>query len=95
MQRRVFPVLLMIGVVGGCRSFESCPAPPEELMVGESIPPITAPLGLETPDTSGALRIPEINEPERPRDRGEGCLDSPPSYFPDRRVGAESEKPPG
>lgn len=94
MQRRVLAVLVMIGWVGGCRSLDSCSAPPEELMAGESIPPITAPLGLETPDTSNALRIPELSEPERPRARQEGCLDSPPAYFSDRRVGAESEKPP-
>ncbi|HJS21826.1 MAG TPA: hypothetical protein VJ764_04160 [Steroidobacteraceae bacterium] len=81
-------MVVLAASVTGCRSF-SCGAPP----VGndDSIPPLEIPAGLEPPDTRNALKIPELSEPERPRTEADGCLEEPPSYFPDRRVG---ETPP-
>ena len=39
------------------------------------------PVGLESPDTRNALRIPDLNTPEPPpRTKDEGCLDQPPQY---------------
>ena len=39
------------------------------------------PAGLESPDTRGALRIPDLNTPPPPtRTQAQGCLDQPPSY---------------
>jgi hypothetical protein len=71
--------------VAGCKSY-SCDAP-QNYGNGDTIPPLDIPAGLEPPDTRNALKIPELAEPERPRTKAEGCLDQPPSYFPDRRVG--------
>lgn len=87
----------LMGLLAGCgrMSMAACPEPPKEIMQGGSIPPLEAPVGLETPDTSQALRVPDLAEPEKPRTRAQGCLDEPPSYFPDRRVGAERENPAG
>ena len=53
----------------------------------DSIPPLEIPAGFDPPDTRNALKIPELTEPERPRTELEGCLEEPPPYFPDRRVG--------
>lgn len=71
----------------GCRSL-SC-SPPPSTGEGDSIPPLEVPLGMEAPDTRNALKIPELDQPERPRTKADGCLDAPPSYFPDRRVGEQ------
>ena len=78
-------VVILAALVAGCRSF-SCDAPPSQGS-GESVPPLEVPPGFDPPDTRNALKIPELSEPERPRTEAEGCLDEPPSYFPDRRVG--------
>jgi uncharacterized lipoprotein len=71
--------------LAGCRSL-SCDAPPS-YGNDSSIPPLEVPLGLDAPDTRNALKIPDLNEPERPRTGKDRCLDEPPSYFPDGRVG--------
>lgn len=75
---------MAIGLVG-CRSL-SCDAPPS-YGSDESIPPLHVPVGLDPPDTRNALKISELNEPERPRTEAHRCLDEPPSYFPNGRVG--------
>ncbi len=75
---------MAIGLTG-CRSF-ACDAPPS-YGSDESIPLLQVPPGLEPPDTRNVLKIPELDEPERPRTEADRCLDEPPSYFPDRRVG--------
>jgi hypothetical protein len=95
--RKLLPWLMLavLAALGGCRSFSACQSPEELAEGGKTIPPLRVPVGLEAPDTTGALRIPELNEPERPRKEDEPCLDTPPSYFPDRTPGAEAEKPPG
>ena len=85
--RVIGAALLVLGaLLTGCRSYSSC-SEPSNYGSGESIPPLEIPPGLEPPDTRNALKIPELAEPERPRTDAEGCLDQPPSYFPDRRVG--------
>ena len=46
-----------------------------------SIPPLKIPVGLSSPDTHAALKIPDLNEPAPPpRTRKEPCLDTPPSF---------------
>ena len=42
---------------------------------GLKIPP-----GLDHPDTRGAVRVPELSEPEPPQGRKDPCLSTPPSY---------------
>lgn len=65
----------------GCGSMRSSCHEPGAYASAESIPPLKIPVGLQTPDTSNALRVPELNEPAPPpRKRGDACLDEPPSY---------------
>jgi len=45
-----------------------------------NLPPLKVPPGLDAPDTRNAIKVPELNEPERPRDPREPCLSQPPSY---------------
>jgi uncharacterized lipoprotein len=42
---------------------------------------LKVPAGLESPDTRGALRIPDLNTPAPPpRTTEQGCLDQPPPF---------------
>ena len=36
--------------------------------------------GLDAPDTRNAIKVPPLNEPERPRVPGDPCLSQPPSF---------------
>jgi uncharacterized lipoprotein len=47
-----------------------------------SVAPLKVPPGLDAPDTRSALKIPDLNEPARPRAQSEPCLDEPPRYSP-------------
>lgn len=53
---------------------------PGPYAAAETRPPLRIPPGLEAPDTRAAVKIPELNEPERPRTASDPCLDTPPSY---------------
>ena len=47
----------------------------------KNLAPLQIPPGLDTPDTTNALRIPKLNEPAPPPRTGrDPCLDEPPSY---------------
>lgn len=95
--RNVLTVLLVaaLATLGGCRTFTACQGPEDVGEGGQSIPPLRVPIGLEMPSTAEALKVPELNEPERPRTQTDACLDQPPSYFPNRTPGAEAERPAG
>jgi hypothetical protein len=43
-------------------------------------PPLRVPAGLSAPDTTGAIKIPQLNEPDSPRAHDAPCLDMPPAY---------------
>ena len=88
-------LILLLGVIlagvvlctAGCNPFrrsgeaELCKQD-EVLAKAQSVPPLRVPPGLESPDTSRALRIPELNTPPPPpRKVSEGCLDEPPRYM--------------
>lgn len=74
-------------LLGACRSGRpvSC-AKPGIYTEAQSVPPLRIPSGLEGPDTRGALRIPELNEPEVPLPRTAPCIDSPPKYSNNARL---------
>lgn len=76
-----------LGLLGlaGCKSM-SCNGSPE-YGNADSIPSLKVPVGLDAPDTRNALKVPELDTPDRPRTDAEGCLDKPPSYFPERQRG--------
>ena len=50
-------------------------------MVAAGVPPLKIPPGLDVPDTTNALHIPELKEPAPPPRKGKDpCLDEPPPY---------------
>jgi len=59
--------------VAGCRD-------PQITSNLASLAPLRAPAGLDSPDTRNGVRIPQLNEPERPRAKTDPCLSEPPSY---------------
>ncbi|MBX5459986.1 MAG: hypothetical protein IRZ28_02740 [Steroidobacteraceae bacterium] len=73
-------------VTAGCnpfrRSSDAALCPQDEALANaRSVPPLKIPPGLESPDTSNALRIPELNTPAPPpRTVAQGCLDEPPPF---------------
>ena len=46
----------------------------------KNMPPLKVPSGLDAPDTRNAIKVPPLEEPERPRAAGEPCLSMPPSF---------------
>ena len=64
----------------GCRTIGggSCHQPQAYETAGD-LAPLRVPSGLDGPDTSAALQIPEVNTPELPRDPDGPCLDAPPA----------------
>lgn len=54
---------------------------PQPYQRAKSIPPLKVPLGVDPPDTRGALRVPAYNEPAPPpRKLTAPCLSEPPSF---------------
>ena len=47
----------------------------------ENRPPLKIPEGMDAPDTRSAIRVPELDTPERVRAKNEPCLSRPPNYF--------------
>jgi len=82
-------LLASTALLGGCGKLLTCQGPSDIGDGGKSIASLRVPAGLTEINTKDALRIPELNEPEPPQDKNK-CLDAPPSYFPDRRPGAEA-----
>lgn len=81
------PTIRIIAVIGmmslaGCHALhERACHKPQPYMSAKSAPLLVMPPGLDPPDTSNALRIPELNEPAPPPRTGkEPCLDEPPSF---------------
>lgn len=75
------PALAALMLLSGCGLFRSNCHEPGAYAQAKSIPPLVIPPGLEAPDTRGALRIPELHEPERVRGPGDRCLESPPKII--------------
>lgn len=77
----------VVCVTSGCNPFRRSQADavckgPEGYSDAATVPALTIPPGLESPDTRGALRIPDLATPEPPpRKRSQGCLDEPPPYL--------------
>ncbi len=69
-------------LLGGCKHLGGGCNKPEGYAGAEELPPLRIPAGLDGPDTRSALRIPELNEPEAPRDPKGGCLEDPPPLAP-------------
>ena len=80
-------VLVVPIALAGCHPFRalksranSCHVK-QPYMSASSVAPLKMPPGLDTPDTTNALRIPTLNEPAPPLRKGKDpCLDEPPSF---------------
>ncbi len=75
------PGIACLTLLGGCAWFgsKSCHKP-QVYEEAKSAPPLRIPAGLDGIDTRGALKIPELTQPEPPRPaEGAPCLDEPPA----------------
>ena len=80
--RRLLWLSPLLLTLAGCRLLgaNACHAP-QPYMSAKSVAPLKIPAGLDSPDTSNALRIPVLNEPAPPPRKGrEPCLDEPPPF---------------
>jgi len=72
--------------LGGCKTLhhitrgQSCNKP-QAYQQAASITPLKVPQGLDTPDTSHALDVPQLDTPAPPpRGLNDPCLSAPPSF---------------
>ena len=75
-------LLALLLEASGCRSWRSktCHGP-QPYQKATSVPPLVIPPGLDAPDTTNALRLPQLNEPAPPPRSGkQPCLDEPPPF---------------
>ena len=79
---RVWVLVPLLVAAGGCRSWsgKTCHES-QPYMKATSVPPLVIPSGLDAPDTTNALRLPQLNEPASPPRTGkQPCLDEPPPF---------------
>lgn len=89
---RMFAALALVALCG-CHFFHrhsgknyTC-NDPQLYAKAQSIAPLKTPIGLNAPDTKGALHIPDLNQPPPPaRTRSDPCLDSPPAFVVPKAV---------
>ena len=82
-----FAIATAILVLPGCKRFTTASCnKPQVYANADDVPPLRIPGGLDAPNTRGALKIPELNEVEAPRAKGDPCLDMPPRYSPNARL---------
>lgn len=75
-------------VLAGCASHplrkvlkENSCNKPQPYDLARTIPPLKVPVGIDPPDTHGALRVPAYDEPAPPpRKLTDPCLDAPPLF---------------
>jgi hypothetical protein len=60
------------------RGTAKCREPP--VPVAAETGPLQTPAGLDAPDTRNAVKVPPLNEPEKPRAAADPCLSAPPSF---------------
>ena len=74
------PLLALLGGCHALRNANSCHKP-QAYESAKSVAPLKIPSGLDAPDTTGALRLPALNEPPPPPRHGQDpCLDEPPPF---------------
>lgn len=80
-----FLLILAVVWLAGCGlvspAYDRCDKPASYVNSPEA-PPLVTPEGVDAPDTRSALRIPELQTPEKPSDGR--CVDAPPDYSPNR-----------
>jgi len=78
-----FSVIFLCGCAGG-GSKRAC-SKPQEYQASESTASLTVPGGLDEPDRSGELVIPELRDENGGPGDDQPCLEQPPDYF-DRKL---------
>lgn len=82
--RRAAPLtvaMLALLALPGCKRFtRSDCSKPQVYEQAQNLNPLRIPAGLDPLNTRGALKIPELREPEAPRNVGDACLEEPPKY---------------
>ena len=80
-------VLAVSLALGGCHPFSALGSRAnachnkQPYMAATSVQPLKIPPGLDVPDTTNALHIPDLKEPAPPSRKGKDpCLDEPPPY---------------
>ncbi len=87
MRRGVLVAALVALGLCGCSREQSLNCESSERYAGaRSVPPVRVPEGLTVPNESDSLRLPP--EPVVQGSAGEGCLESPPDFFENRRPSA-------
>ena len=80
---RLLCVLLMAVSLDSCArlgmSRAACREPQIPANLGNNAPLRVAP-GQDLPDTRNAVRVPELDAPEKPRSKSDPCLSRPPEY---------------
>ena len=83
---RIVPLIAVAIVSSGCTRLLHGFAPdchkPQEYQRAVQKPPLQVPVGLDTPNTTGALVIPAVEVAPPPRGPHEQCMDVPPRYKP-------------
>ncbi len=87
MMRALRGPLLVLGaaallLAAGCKSL-SCNNP-DSYSNALEVQTLKMPVGLDGPDTSQALKVPALKEPEVPHDPNGPCLEEPPVFVPPR-----------
>ena len=82
--RRAAPLtvaLLALLALPGCKRFtrNDC-SKPQLYEQAQNLQGLRVPAGLDPLNTRGALKIPELREPDAPRTVKDACLDEPPKY---------------
>jgi hypothetical protein len=95
--RRVAVVLVLASaaLLGACRSASlKCPKP-GAYTGAQTVAALRIPASLDAPDTRGALRVPDLNEPEVPAPTVAPCLDQPPRFSNTARLEPPPKEPKG
>ncbi|MFO1409215.1 MAG: hypothetical protein U1F06_02375 [Steroidobacteraceae bacterium] len=83
MWMRACVVVVALATTAGCTWFHhgstKCREPAMKTGIQNGAP-LKLPAGLDAPDSRGAVRVPELNEPEQPRGKRDPCLSMPPAY---------------
>jgi len=89
----LFACILSAAMISGCKSrMVSCKQDNKDYAGAKEVPPLTAPPGLEVPNTRNSLKVPPLSTPERIRGRDEGCLDTPPPFTTSKTADAPKPK---
>jgi uncharacterized lipoprotein len=82
---RVPALMALLLAVSGCHLMRAMTTNTcrnaQPYLKSQSVAPLKIPAGLDVPDTTNALRLPQLNEPAPPaRTAKQPCLDMPPPF---------------